>query len=179
MSDALSTADIEELARRTGQALASAGAVLVTVESCTGGWVAQAITAVAGSSAWFDRGFVTYSNAAKVDMVGVREATLERYGAVSEPTVREMASGALRVGRGSIAVAISGVAGPGGGSPHKPVGTVCLAWASRDPASRSFDEPVTVDTVTLHLPGDRTTVRARAVRVALEGVIERLAVRQV
>lgn len=159
-------ADFGDLAERAGAALLSHGALLVTAESCTGGWVAELVTSVAGSSGWFDRAFVTYSNQAKQDMLGVSGQTLERHGAVSEATVREMALGALARSPGSIAVAISGIAGPGGGSVDKPVGTVCFAWASKAPAS--------LDSVTLLFPGDRAAVRAAAVQAALEGVIHRL-----
>src|SRR5205085_9773344 len=100
-------------------------------ESCAGGWAAQAVTAIAGSSDWFERGFVTYSNAAKQEMLGVRPATIAKHGAVSEETAREMALGALEHSRGTIALAITGIAGPGGGSAAKPVGTVCFAWARK------------------------------------------------
>src|SRR5687768_7710588 len=105
--------------------------MLVTAESCTGGWVAQAVTSVAGSSDWFERGFVTYSNDAKHDLLGVRKKTLDAHGAVSEETAREMAQGALARSKGTLAVAITGVAGPGGGSREKPVGMVCFAWSSK------------------------------------------------
>src|SRR5215469_3217637 len=122
--------DLFDLSTRVGQKLRVAGRRLATAESCTGGWVAKACTDVAGSSQWFECGFVTYSNAAKVRDLGVSEATLASHGAVSEPTVREMAAGALRVSGADIAVAISGIAGPEGGTPTKPVGTVWfgLAW---------------------------------------------------
>lgn len=154
-----------ELAQRVGRELTTAGALLVTAESCTGGGVAQAATSVSGSSAWFERGFVTYSNAAKEEMLGVARATLERYGAVSEETARAMALGALRHGRGTIAVAITGVAGPSGGTPAKPVGLVCFAWATRSAAR----------TESRHFPGDREEVRRQAVTRALQGVLELLA----
>ena len=133
--------ELRKLARHAGELLHRHGLMLATAESCTGGWVAQAITAVPGSSQWFDRGFVTYSNEAKCEMLGVDVATLEAHGAVSEETVRAMAEGALRTAV-PISVAISGIAGPGGGSPEKPVGTVSLpgprpvaSW-SRIPAFR-------------------------------------------
>ena len=159
-------ADLEVLGARTGECLRAAGAVLATVESCTGGWVAEVVTAVAGSSAWFDRGYVTYSNQAKIDLVGVSAQTLERYGAVSEPVVCEMAQGALARSPATIARAISGGAGPAGGSVEKPVGTVCFAWAEQRTGQ--------VQSITLQLPGDRTAVRRAAVAVALEGVCARL-----
>ena len=155
--------ELDALARRVGEALANRRLWLATAESCTGGWIAEAVTAVAGSSGWFDRGFVTYSNDAKADMLGVRATTLETHGAVSEATVSEMAAGALDRSRADLAVAVSGVAGPGGGSPAKPVGTVCLAWARRD-------GPTGV--VTVHLDGDRAAVRRQTVILALQGVLE-------
>ncbi len=104
-------------------------AVIATAESCTGGWVAQELTSIAGSSVWFDRGFVTYSNAAKEEMLGVSAEIIKNHGAVSEPVVRAMAEGVLAKSSASISVSISGVAGPGGGSVEKPVGTVWFAWA--------------------------------------------------
>ena len=156
--------ELDALARRVGEALANRRLWLATAESCTGGWIAEAVTAIAGSSGWFDRGFVTYSNDAKADMLGVRATTLETHGAVSEATVSEMAAGALDRSRADLAVAVSGVAGPGGGSPAKPVGTVCLAWARRD-------GPTGV--VTVHLDGDRAAVRRQTVILALQGILER------
>ena len=153
------------LAESLGRKLRQAGARLVTAESCTGGWVAQAVTAVAGSSQWFERGFVTYSNAAKEEMLGVQPQTLERYGAVSEETAREMALGALERSRGSIALAITGIAGPGGGSEAKPVGTVCFAWAGRTGAVRSE---------TRRFAGGREAVRRQSVEHALAGALQHL-----
>jgi nicotinamide-nucleotide amidase len=156
--------ELDVLARRVGEALAARGLWLATAESCTGGWIAEAVTAIAGSSGWFDRGFVTYSNAAKTDMLGVLGETLDTHGAVSEATVSEMAAGALARSRADLAVAVSGVAGPGGGSAAKPVGTVCLAWARRGAPTA---------TTTVHLAGDRVTVRRQTVLLALQGVLER------
>lgn len=153
------------LAQELGGLLARRSERLVSAESCTGGWIAKAVTDVAGSSAWFERGFVTYSNEAKQALVGVAPATLTAYGAVSAQTVAEMAAGALAASRANWAVAVSGVAGPGGGSDEKPVGTVWLGWAHRG------GEPET----THHLfTGDRREVRARSVECALCGLIERL-----
>jgi nicotinamide-nucleotide amidase len=137
--------------------------VLVTAESCTGGWAAQAVTAVSGSSAWFERGYVTYSNDAKRELLGVRAATLARHGAVSEQTAREMASGALARSKGTLAVAITGVAGPTGGTKAKPVGMVCFAWARRRGQVRSE---------TRRFRGNRESVRKQSVIRALEGVLE-------
>lgn len=148
---------LEVLAAELGALLAARGMSLAVAESCTGGWAAQAITAVAGSSAWFDRGFVTYSNEAKRDMLGVRADTLSRHGAVSEATVREMAEGVLRHGHAQAAFAISGIAGPSGGSDSKPVGTVCFAWAVAGQA---------VAAETRWFAGDRRMVRMQAVAYA-------------
>lgn len=157
--------DLETLAAELGAALLARGEWLALAESCTGGWLAQAVTAIAGSSAWFDRGFVTYSNAAKTDMLGVSEATLERHGAVSEATARAMAQGALAHSRADWAVAITGVAGPSGGSPDKPVGTVCFAWAAKDGGCEAQIR---------HFTGDRAAVREQSVRYALQGLSQRL-----
>ena len=154
--------ELERLAADVGFALQSAGLRLVTAESCTGGWVGEAVTAIAGSSAWFDRGFITYSNAAKREVLGVAAATLSQHGAVSEETAREMALGALKQSRAQISVAITGVAGPGGGSADKPVGTVCFAWAKNDAALRSERRL---------LKGDRTEVRRQSVLIALRGIL--------
>ncbi|QKT05090.1 nicotinamide-nucleotide amidase [Ectothiorhodospiraceae bacterium 2226] len=154
-----------ELAEQVGAALAARGLRLVTAESCTGGWVAKTITDVPNSSQWFDRGFVTYSNEAKQEMLGVAAATLREHGAVSAATVREMARGALAHSRADLAVAISGIAGPGGGSADKPVGTVWLAWARRDAQPRALR---------VHLEGDRAMVREGAAVVALQGVVDAL-----
>ena len=137
----------------------------MTAESCTGGWVAQAVTSVAGSSDWFERGFVTYSNDSKQELLGVRAETLARHGAVSEQAAAEMARGALEHSRGSISVAVTGVAGPTGCSAAKPVGMVCFAWARRGGPVRSE---------TRRFPGDRQSVRKQSVVRALEGVLEAL-----
>jgi nicotinamide-nucleotide amidase len=155
---------LKDLAEKLASRLKRAKAVLVTAESCTGGWAAQVVTSVSGSSDWFDRGFVTYSNAAKQELLGVSKSTLERHGAVSEETAREMALGALERGRGTIALAITGVAGPTGGSAAKPVGTVCIAWAR---AGKVVSE-------THRFSGDRESVRRQSVIRALEGVVEQV-----
>jgi nicotinamide-nucleotide amidase len=152
-----------DLASRAGLALKARGWMLVTAESCTGGWVSECVTMVPGSSEWFERGFVTYTNVAKREMLGVRAQTLDTCGAVSEQTVREMVVGALASSHGHIAVAVSGVAGPAGGTPQKPVGMVCLAWATR-----ASEATVT----TRQFGGDREAVRRQSVIVALEGVLE-------
>lgn len=156
---------MEDLAKQVAHALKTAGALLVTAESCTGGWVAQILTAVPGSSAWFERGFVTYSNEAKRESLGVSDDTLARHGAVSEETALEMARGALAHSRGNIALSVTGVAGPSGGTPSKPVGTVCFAWARSGGLLRGE---------TRHFAGDRESVRRQSVVRALEGVLETL-----
>jgi nicotinamide-nucleotide amidase len=158
----MSDPEIEALARQLGGHLLRRRITCATAESCTGGLVAGAITDIAGSSAWFERGFVTYSNDAKIELLGVLKATLDQHGAVSEPTAREMAEGALARSRAEFAVAITGVAGPGGGTPDKPVGMVCFAWSSVGGTR----------TVTHHFPGDRAAVRRASVIVALQGLIQ-------
>lgn len=144
-----------------GHELKRAGSWLATAESCTGGWLGEVLTAVPGSSAWYERGFITYSNAAKREMLGVKTETLARFGAVSEQTARAMAEGALAASQADVAVAITGIAGPAGGTPDRPVGTVCLAWAARKQPTRSQVE---------RFRGDRETVRRQAVKAALDGL---------
>lgn len=162
---AVSQEQLEVLATELGSALLARGWRLAAAESCTGGWAAQAMTAIPGSSAWFERGFVTYSNEAKQELLGVRADTLERHGAVSEETVREMAEGALRHSHAQAAFAISGIAGPTGGSPGKPVGTVCFAWSiDGQPADSAIE----------CFPGDRHEVRAQAVAYVFSGMQKRL-----
>jgi len=156
---------LEAISLEIGRRLKTCGQLLVTAESCTGGWAAQAVTSVAGSSDWFERGFVTYSNDSKRELLGVAEQTLRKCGAVSEETAREMALGALGRSKGTLALAITGVAGPTGGSKEKPVGTVCFAWARKGAAAQSE---------TKRLKGDRESVRRQSVIRALEGVIELL-----
>ena len=155
---------LQTLAMHIGDSLLQHGWFLTAAESCTGGWVSQTITAVAGSSQWFDRGFVTYSNQAKQEMLGVNPLTLEQYGAVSEATVREMADGAIRHSAAQCAIAISGIAGPSGGSVEKPVGTVCFAWGL----------PEKTEVETQHFFGDRENIRLHSVHYALQGLLQRL-----
>ena len=149
---------VEQIARR----LQARGWMLATAESCTGGWVAQELTALAGSSNWFDCGFVTYSNAAKARMLGVSPAVIESEGAVSEAVVRAMAEGAVRHSDARVAVSISGIAGPGGGSELKPVGTVWFGWACEGQPTQAQCH---------RLAGDREAVRRQAVEIALKGVL--------
>lgn len=157
--------EIEQLAVEVGALLKRTRVKLATAESCTGGWIAEAITAVPGSSAWFDRGFVTYSNEAKIEMLDVSAATLARHGAVSEAVVREMAQGAIRHSRAHVSVSISGIAGPDGGSPDKPVGTVWFGWGQK----LGY-----VEAARHQLTGDRAAIRARSVLIALDGLRQRL-----
>ena len=152
-----------DLAENAGRTLSAHGLMLVTAESCTGGWIAEAVTAVPGSSAWFERGFVTYTYISKREMLGVRGETLEQHGAVSEAVVLEMVTGALEASHAQVGIAVSGVAGPAGGTPEKPVGTVCFAWATKD--SAPFAE-------TRRFPGDREAVRRQSVIHALTVMIE-------
>jgi nicotinamide-nucleotide amidase len=157
---------LEALAARVGALLLANGQRLASAESCTGGWVAQCLTAIAGSSDWFERGFVTYSNDAKQEMLGVDADVLRLHGAVSEATAAAMASGALHHSRADWALAITGVAGPSGGSPDKPVGTVCFAWAGPDGR---------LETQRCHFDGERAAVRAQSVAQALNGLLARAA----
>lgn len=158
---------LETLAADVGALLLANGQRLATAESCTGGWVAQCLTAISGSSDWFERGFVTYSNEAKQEMLGVTRETLDRHGAVSVATAQAMAAGALQRSRADWAVAITGVAGPGGGSPDKPVGMVCFGWAGPDGI---------VATDMQYFAGNREQVRAQSVGHALRGILRRAAI---
>ena len=160
-------AELLVLSERIAAACRDQPLLIATAESCTGGWAAQVVTQTAGSSGWFDRGFVTYSNQAKVDMLGIRPETLEKFGAVSLETAGEMASGALNHSNAMISLAITGIAGPGGGSPDKPVGTVCFAWCMRDAAGTTL--PPSCER--LLLTGDREMIRRKAVIHALNGLV--------
>ena len=155
--------DLQALAAQVGERLQRQGWRLATAESCTGGWVAKELTGIPGSSAWFDMGFVTYSNTAKEQLLDVRAQTLQEQGAVSQATVAEMAAGALARSGADVALAISGIAGPGGGTPDKPVGLVCFGWVTRDGDLCTASE---------QFPGDREAVRAQAVARALQGVLD-------
>lgn len=158
--------DIDKLAETLGQMLNAQGETLALAESCTGGMVAAAVTSIAGSSAWFDRGFVTYSNLAKTQMLGVSSVTLANFGAVSEQTAVEMAKGALQNSQATIAGSITGIAGPTGGSAEKPVGTVCFAWVHAD-------GPTKCTTQLFH--GTRAQIRHQATAHMLRGLMEILA----
>ncbi len=150
---------------RVARALQAANALLVTAESCTGGWIAKACTDRAGSSAWFERAYVTYSNAAKRECLGVPADVLARHGAVSGPVAEAMAAGALRHSRAKLSLAVTGIAGPDGGSAEKPVGTVWFAWADSN----------LVASEVVHFSGDRDAVRRQTVVHALSGLLQRFA----
>lgn len=158
----ITTEQLSALATEVGHLLKDQGLQLVTAESCTGGWLSKVITDIPGSSHWFDRGFITYTNISKREMLGVSAETLVRYGAVSEETVREMVKGALKRSHGQVSVGISGIAGPGGATIYKPVGTVCLAWNVKG----------VIKSITQQFEGDREQVRGQAVRDALQGLLK-------
>ncbi len=152
-----------QLSHQVGEALGQLGARVTTAESCTGGWIAKVITDVSGSSAWFERGFVTYSNDAKQQMIGVSSSTLEKQGAVSEAVVREMAQGALDAAGADYALAVSGIAGPDGGSVEKPVGTVWFGFASKSDGTLARHQLFS---------GDRDAVRRQSTEYALQTLWE-------
>jgi nicotinamide-nucleotide amidase len=156
------TNDIIDLATRTGAALRAKGWLLCTAESCTGGGIAQAVTEIAGSSDWFDCGFVTYSNASKEALLDVPAALIAQFGAVSEEVAAAMAQGARANSRAGVAVSTTGIAGPGGAAPGKPVGTVCFAWSTEG----------TTRTQRLVFQGDRHAVREQSVRHSLQGLLQ-------
>jgi nicotinamide-nucleotide amidase len=159
-------AELHQLAAQLAEKLLARGWMVTTAESCTGGWVGQVLTSLPGSSAWYDCGFITYSDAAKIGMLGVPAATLDSHGAVSEETAGAMASGALLHSRAQAALAITGIAGPGGATPTKPVGLVCYGWALSDG---------TALTSTCRLSGDREEIRSRSVAAVLRGLIDLIA----
>ncbi|NIE67941.1 CinA family protein [Burkholderia sp. Ax-1719] len=152
---------VHQLAIRAGNKLREARLMLATAESCTGGMVATAITDISGSSGWFERGFVTYSNQAKTEMIGVPAEMIDKHGAVSEPVARAMAEGALRNSRAQVSLAITGIAGPGGGTPDKPVGMVSFGWSNR----------LHTSVETMVFKGDREQIREQAAAHALRGLL--------
>ncbi len=158
--------DLERLAARVGRHLLKTRRTVATAESCTGGWVAKALTDIAGSSQWFLEGLITYSDRAKQQRLGVARALLAKHGAVSEAAVRAMAAGALKRSRAQLAVAVTGIAGPGGAVPGKPVGTVWLGWAER------HGRRIRVAVQLRHFRGDRAAVRRKTVRAALQGLLQ-------
>ena len=147
-----------------GERLLSRSEMLVTAESCTGGWVSMIVTSIAGSSAWFERGFVTYSNEAKQEMLSFDKRVIEIHGAVSEETARYMAQGAVENSHAQAALSVTGIAGPSGGSVDKPVGTVCFGWLVDGQC----------ETETHHFSGDRDEIREQSVRLVLSGMLARL-----
>ena len=155
---------LQALAVQVGEKLLAQGEILATAESCTGGWVSMLVTSVSGSSTWFDRGFVTYSNESKQEMLAVSSEVIEIHGAVSEETARQMVLGAVAHSNASVALSITGIAGPGGGSTEKPVGTVCFGWLVDGHC----------DTETCHFSGDRDAIREQAVRHVLNQLLTRL-----
>ncbi|MGH8755617.1 MAG: CinA family protein [Burkholderiales bacterium] len=158
-----------KLAARVGKALKTRKLMLVTAESCTGGWLGEAVTMVPGSSDWYERGFITYTYISKRELLGIKRLTLDKFGAVSEQTARDMAAGALKNSHAQVAVSISGTAGPDGGTRDKPVGTVCFAWTRKNGGMVS---------ATRHFKGNRQAVRRRSVEHALKGVLALLARRK-
>ncbi|RPE81340.1 CinA family protein [Vulcaniibacterium tengchongense] len=162
----VSDAALRRLAEQVGEAARAHRHTLVTAESCTGGWIAKTITDIPGSSAWFECGMVAYGYEAKQALLAVRPQTLEQHGAVSRETVIEMVSGALVHSGATLAVAVTGIAGPGGGTEEKPVGTVWLAWKRRGGYPTA---------VTFHFDGDREQVRRQTVAAALHGLLDLMA----
>ena len=158
------TSPVAQVVTELAQSLIERGWMLATAESCTGGMIAAACTDLAGSSVWFERGFITYSNAAKHDSLGVPQQTLKEHGAVSQAVVLAMAAGACEHSLAQVSVAVTGVAGPTGGSPDKPVGTVWLGWSVHGQLSSAL----------MHFEGDRAAVRAATVEAALQGLLARL-----
>ena len=155
---------MEQMVKKLGQCLMAEGALLATAESCTGGWIAKSITDISGSSQWLDRGFVTYSNVSKSEMLGVNPNLIEKYGAVSEQVAMEMAAGTLKNSQAIYSVSVTGVAGPGGGTDQKPVGTVCFGWAK-------VNNSVYVETKTFD--GNREEIRYQSVQYALQGLLDK------
>ncbi|MDH4133718.1 MAG: CinA family protein [Gammaproteobacteria bacterium] len=155
-------AELYKLAEQLGHDLKQGARSLVTAESCTGGGLGAVLTDVPGSSLWYDRGFIVYSNMAKREMLGVKTEILARYGAVSEQTARAMVEGALEASHADLAVAITGIAGPGGGTPEKPVGTVCLAWMVRKGVPATHTE---------RFSGDREAIRRASIEAAIHGLL--------
>jgi nicotinamide-nucleotide amidase len=156
---------LQDLAIKVGVALAQQGLLLATAESCTGGLLGQTITSIAGSSSWYDRGFITYATGSKHEMLGVSNSTLEQYGAVSEQTASEMAAGVITHSHAQVAVSITGIAGPDGGTAEKPVGMICFAWMMKDGLACAE---------TRYFTGNREEIRRRSVAEALQGVIDLL-----
>jgi nicotinamide-nucleotide amidase len=164
LSDLTNSQSLTTIAQQLGEILCKKNAKITTAESCTGGAISEAITSVSGSSQWFEFGFVTYANSAKRQLLGVSEETLEQYGAVSEQVVKQMAQGAIKQSEADYAIAVSGVAGPDGGTEEKPVGTVWVCWQT----------PSQIWTHKLVLSGDRQAVRTEAVKKSLQQLLQHL-----
>jgi len=164
LSDLTNSQTLTTIAQQLGEILCKKNAKLTIAESCTGGAISEAITSVSGSSHWFEFGFVTYANSAKRQLLGVSEETLEQYGAVSEQVVKQMAQGAIKQSEADYAIAVSGVAGPDGGTEEKPVGTVWVCWQT----------PSQIWTHKLVLSGDRQAVRTEAVKKSLQQLLQHL-----
>ena len=164
MSDFANSPSITSIAQRLGQSLLRKNAKLTTAESCTGGGIAEAITAIAGSSQWFEFGYITYANKAKTTLLGVEQHTLDSYGAVSEQVVEQMAVGALKSSNANYAIAVSGIAGPDGGTANKPVGTVCICWVSAE----------LTKVEKYQLQGDRQAVREQVIKISLQELLQQL-----
>jgi nicotinamide-nucleotide amidase len=156
---------LQDLARKVGLALAQQGLMLASAESCTGGGLGQAITSIAGSSSWYERGFITYTDISKCEMLGVSSDTLEKHGAVSEETAYEMAEGAIVRSHAQVVASVTGIAGPDGGTAEKPVGMICFAWIMKDGLAH---------TETHHFSGSREKIRQQSVAGALQGIIDLL-----
>ncbi len=156
---------LEELAEELGEILIQRGLMLVSAESCTGGWIGRTVTSIPGSSKWYERGFITYSNNSKSEMLGVSHRSLEKFGAVSEQIATEMAAGAISNSRAQVSIAVTGIAGPGGATEGKPVGMICHSWAIKDGLAR---------TAVCFLEGERELIRKQAVAIALQGTINLL-----
>ena len=157
--------NLTQIANNLGQALTERCLMLVSAESCTGGWIGQTVTGIAGSSTWYERGFITYSNLSKQEMLGVSKQTLDRYGAVSEQIAKEMAAGAICRSHAQIGMSVTGIAGPDGATEAKPLGMVCFGWAVKDGLACSE---------VYYLKGDRESIRRQAVAIALQGAIDLL-----
>lgn len=164
MSDFANNPSIISIAEQVGAVLLRNKAKLTTAESCTGGGIAEAITAVAGSSQWFEYGYITYANQAKKQLLNVDQQVLDRFGAVSEQVVEQMAAGALRSSEADCAIAVSGIAGPTGGTAEKPVGTVCICWLT----------PHITRVETYQLQGDRQAIRQQVIKISLQELLHQL-----
>ena len=164
MSDLSNLQNLTAITQQIGEILCKKNAKLTTAESCTGGGISKAITAVSGSSQWFEFGFVTYANTAKQKLLGVSQETLDHYGAVSEQVVREMAQGAIQQSNADYAIAVSGIAGPDGGTEQKPVGTVWICWQT----------PQQIWTQKFMLKGDRQAIRTAAIKNSLQQLLQHL-----